>query len=314
MAMEIEGQDGAKFELENGHKTVFGRGFGLSTDDRTVSRHHVALEVKPGPTEPRVSFEVLGKNPVWVWSKEDGEVRVFRRSEKGELAAGDWFCVSGKGPSWFNLRNFGVEEDRGKRIFEGESELAESLGAGSEFEGFDISGIDPVKEFGFVVMGHEFDLYPKHVIRDVKSWDWFLEEDSKGSEDDDDDDDDDEFEKKKKKGVRKKRKKSEKNEDDNWTGESEDDKDVVSNMRKTNNRPKYSTRSKDRDNKPPLKDTQGSKTSQQKKIHRADDDDDDDDEDETLGGFIAGDDELDQDEETGGDDDEEEAEFEDDDD
>ncbi|PON48170.1 Serine/threonine protein kinase [Parasponia andersonii] len=317
MAMEIEGQDGAKFELENGHKTVFGRGFGLSTDDRTVSRRHVALEIKPGPTrtEPRVSFEVLGKNPVWVWSKEDGEVRVFRRSEKGELAAGDWFCVSGKGPNWFNLRNFGVVEDRKKRDFEGESELAESLGGGSEFEGFGVSGIDPVKEFGFVVMGHEFDLYPKHVIRDVTSWDWFLEEDRKGSGDDGDDDD--EFEKKKKKGVgkkRKKRKKSEENEDDNWTGESEDDKDVVSNMRKTNNRPKYSTRSKDRD-KPLLKDTRGSKTSQQKKIHRADDDDDDDDDEvEKLGGFIAGDDELDQEEETSGDDGEEEAEFEDDDD
>lgn len=148
--MEIESQDGAKIELENGHKAVFGRGLGFNTDDRTVSRRHIALEFKPGSTrtEPRVCFEVLGKNPFWVWSKEDEEVRVFRRSEKGDLAAGDWFCVSGKGPTWFNLRNFGVEDEE-KRVSEGESGLAESLGSGSEFEGFDISAIDPVKGLNF---------------------------------------------------------------------------------------------------------------------------------------------------------------------
>ena len=143
--MEIQGQDdGSKIELENGHKTVFGRGFGFSTDDRTVSRRHLDLEVKPGgtQTEPRVSFEVLGKNPVWVWSKEDGAVKVFRRSEKGELAAGDWFCVSGKGPSWFNLRKVGVEDREEKRVSEDESELAEP---DESLEGFDVSGIDPVK-------------------------------------------------------------------------------------------------------------------------------------------------------------------------
>ncbi|XP_062087704.1 transcription elongation factor SPT6 isoform X1 [Humulus lupulus] len=301
--MEIEGQDGTKVALENDHKTVFGRGFGFSTDDRTVSRRHVALEVKPESTrsEPRVWFEVLGRNPVWVWSEEDEEVRVFRRSEKGELAAGDWFCVSGKGPIWFKLRKIRVEDGEKKRVLEGESELMESLGSGSKFESFDVSGIDPVKEFGFVVMGHEFDLYPKHMIRDVKNWDWFIEEDRNDSGDDDDDD----FENKKKKRVGKKRKKKEENEDDDWTGETEDDNDmVVSNVGKVNNRPKYSTRSKDRD-KSPHKDTQGSEKSRLKKIDR------DDDDDETLGGFIAGDDELDQEEETSGND-EEEEEFDDD--
>ncbi|KAF4362040.1 hypothetical protein F8388_023892 [Cannabis sativa] len=311
--MEIEGQDGAKIDLHDDHKTVFGRGFGISTDDRTVSRRQFSLEVKPDSiqSEPRVWFEVLGRNPVWVWSKSEEEVRVFRRSEKGELAPGDWFCVSGKGPIWFKLSKIGVEGGEKKMGLESESELTESLGSVSEFESFDVSGIDPVKEFGLVVMGHEFDYYPKHMIRDVKNWDWFIEEDKNDSGQDNDDDDD--FEKKKKKSLRKKRKKNEENEDDDWMAESEseDDNDiVVSNVGKVNKRPKYSTRSKDRD-KSPHEDTQGSKKSRQNKNDR-DDDDDDDDDDETLGGFIAGDDELDQEEETSGNH-EEDEEFDDDD-
>ncbi|PWA66249.1 hypothetical protein CTI12_AA321370 [Artemisia annua] len=39
--------------------------------------------------------------------------------------------------------------------------------------GGDVSDFDdPVKEFGFVVMGHEFDHYPKKMIRDIRNWDW----------------------------------------------------------------------------------------------------------------------------------------------
>lgn len=146
--MEVVGEeDGAKTALQNGRKAVFGRGFGLNTDDRTVSRRHVEFEVhaEESRTEPRVSFEVLGKNPIWVWSKSDGKVRVFRRLEKGELVAGDRFCVSGKRPNWFCLRKFGVEEEE-KSVLEAGSELAESLlGGGTEFEDVDVSGIDPVK-------------------------------------------------------------------------------------------------------------------------------------------------------------------------
>lgn len=150
--MEIENQEyGANIELKKGHdKTVFGRGrFGFDTDDITVSRRHVAFELKSGAkqTEPsKVTFEVLGKNPIWVRLKDDDEIRVFRRSEKGDLAAGDWFCLSGEKPSWFSLREIGIEGEE-KRVpdEEDEFELAESSRSGSEFEGFDVSGVDPVK-------------------------------------------------------------------------------------------------------------------------------------------------------------------------
>lgn len=140
-------------------------------------------------------------------------------------------------------------------------------------------------EFGFVVMGHEFELYPKHKIRDVKSWDWFIEEPTKDS---DDDDDADEFERKVRKCVKRKRRKGEENDDDDeWTGEIEDDK---VNMRKVN-RPKYSTRSQVHRDKP-QKDRKGSENSMQKKTY----DDDADEDEETLGGFLVGDDDADQEE------------------
>lgn len=147
MAMEIEVEDHSKLILEKGHKAVFGRGNGFSTNDRTVSRRHVLFEFEhksANQTEPSVSFEVLGKNPIWVRSRKDGGVRVFRRSEKDEVAAGDWFCVSGNRPVWFRVRNVEVEE-RENRVLESESELAEGLQSGSELEGLDVSGIDPVK-------------------------------------------------------------------------------------------------------------------------------------------------------------------------
>ncbi|KAI9109338.1 hypothetical protein K1719_019682 [Acacia pycnantha] len=57
--------------------------------------------------------------------------------------------------------------------------VCESSSNGLDIEDIDVSGIDPVKVFGFVVMGREFDHYPKNMIRNVKSWNWFLEEPSK---------------------------------------------------------------------------------------------------------------------------------------
>ena len=37
-------------------------------------------------TGPRVSFEVLGKNPFWVYSKnEDGKIGTFKRFQRGQL-------------------------------------------------------------------------------------------------------------------------------------------------------------------------------------------------------------------------------------
>jgi len=161
-------------------------------------------------------------------------------------------------------------------------------------------------EFGFLVMGHEFDNYPKGMIRNAKNWEWFLEEPRKDSQDEEDSE-------KERRRMRGKRKTGKMNEDDEWTGESEDDKDVVVSMRKSKV-PRYSTRSKD--SKGGHKDTKASKNSKGKKRvteeeeEEDDDDEDEDDDDETLGGFIVADEGDDKEEE---DDEEEEEEFEDDD-
>jgi len=153
-------------------------------------------------------------------------------------------------------------------------------------------------------MKHEFDQYPKGMIRNVENWEWFLEEPSKESEDEDD------FEEKRK--MKGKRKVFRGNEDDEWTGDSEDDKDPVAKVGK-GKKPRYSTRSKD--NRGPNRDIKASSNSKRRKATSVDenDEEDDDDDDETLGGFIVTDEE-DEDEEQNNDDEEEEEEFEEDDD
>ena len=56
-------------------------------------------------TGPRVSFEVLGKNPFWVYSKnEDGKIGTFKRFQRGQLGIGDMFCLSAKNPIWFTVK------------------------------------------------------------------------------------------------------------------------------------------------------------------------------------------------------------------
>ncbi|KAL0010068.1 hypothetical protein SO802_005176 [Lithocarpus litseifolius] len=300
--MEVEGEDGSKIVLQNaGDKVVFGRGFGFNTKDKTVSRRHVVFELaKSGESQTgfnsKVLFEVVGKNPMWVREHGSGEIRAFRKGEKGDMVEGDWLCfLSGKRPVWFAVRESGSGE-RDKRVLESEIGLGESLGCGFEFDnGVDVEAldIDPVKEFGFLVMGHEFDHYPKQMLHDIRNWDWFLEEPKRDS------DDDEYLEKSGKRGVMKRRRKAAGNDgDDDFTAESDDDKELVAKLRKVD-RPKYSTRSKDRDK--PHKEAKGSKNSLQKKTRVANEDDDD----ETLGGFIVEEDDVEQEEET----DEDEEEF-----
>ncbi|KAF8025717.1 hypothetical protein BT93_F2526 [Corymbia citriodora subsp. variegata] len=302
--MEIEGEEGSKVTLERAPATtVFGRGLGSSTDDRSVSRKHLLLQVRDedGTAEPRVSFQVLGKNPVWVRSRSGGGIRVYRRSESGEIGVGERFCVSGRRPVWFDLRK--IEDGGGSRSERNsgcESELAESA------ESVDISSIDPVKEFGFLVIGHEFDQYPKQLLRNAKHWDWFLEDLSKGS---DNSGDEDEGTKAKHRGRRKRRRVEGNNgEDDEWIGESEDEKDVLASVRKAQ-KPSYLTRSKNNRQVKPPKSTKSDRTSQKKRSSCSEDDDVEDEEDnEMLGGFIVDDEDVEGEQEEEREDEEEEEE------
>ncbi|CAJ1955443.1 unnamed protein product [Sphenostylis stenocarpa] len=285
MEVEVVGEDGSKFALVNDEKTVFGRGCGFSTCDRTVSRRHVSFQLHHSDAEvaddnARVRFEVTGKNPFWVYDGK--ELRFFRKFEKGHLQPGDRFCFSPNTPFWYSFT-----------LSNKQPQL--------NLDEIHISEIDPVKEFGFLVMGHEFDNYPKGVIRNAKNWEWFLEEPRKDSEDEEDSE-------KERRKMRGKRKMGKGNEDDEWTGESEDDKKTVVNMRK-GKPPRYSTRSKD--SKGGTKDTKASQNSKAKKTACVDETVEEDD-DETLGGFIVAekDDDGDDKEE---DSDEEEEDFEDDD-
>lgn len=158
-AMEVEGEDGSRIALQNApnHKTFFGRGLGFHTDDRTVSRRHVLFEVKTSDDKSRsqmgttVSFEVVGKNPIWVKKSGCGEIGVYRSGEKGEVAAGDCFCLSGKVPVRFSVRGrqFAAAE---KRVLGSEDELDASLKSGFEFDGIDASEIDPVKGMPFRIL------------------------------------------------------------------------------------------------------------------------------------------------------------------
>ncbi|PSR96169.1 RNA polymerase-associated protein [Actinidia chinensis var. chinensis] len=289
--MEIECEGGTKILLKNGFKREIGRGLGFDSKDRTISRRHVSFEIRTHPTSnARVRFEVIGKNPMWVYHSASGEIRVFRNSEGDEMEAGDMFCVSAKKPVWFAVKRLefeGEDEREVEREMRSENEMAEGIQSGFalrsiedlDIDSLDVSDIDPVKEFGFLVIGHEFNHYPKQMIRHANTWDWFLDERKEESEDDEVSD------KKGKIGARRKRKKGEGNDDDEWMVENEDDKELITKIRKVQ-RPKYSTRSTDRE--------KTNKGSVQKKTISVNEDDEDDD---TLGGFIVTNDNMEEEEE-----------------
>lgn len=147
--MELAGEDGSKTLLESNSTTVFGRGSGISTIDHTVSRHHVSFWIKNSDDpDERVGFEVIGKNPIWVRSRDGGEVRGFRRGEKGELKVGDWVSIGGLNgcPVWFLLKRSELEG--------GDEEESEVGGFDEEdLEGeceIDVSSLDPVKGLVFM--------------------------------------------------------------------------------------------------------------------------------------------------------------------
>lgn len=125
------------------------------------------------------------------------------------------------------------------------------------------------------------------MLSDISNWDWFLEESKQES------DEEEVNERKRKKSTRKRRKKSGEDDDDEvWTGESEEDAEIIKKMKNVP-KPKYSTRSKEQ------KQNKGASTSKSAmsttKKYAKDDygdddvDEDEDEEDETLGGFIVDD-------------------------
>ncbi|KAK4413786.1 hypothetical protein Salat_2791400 [Sesamum alatum] len=278
--MEIEGADGSNIQIKPGQTRELGRAHDLNSSDKTISRRHVSFSVPAfsDNQEIRLQFEVLGRNPIYV--NKNNEVKIFRRFGSGGQSV---------------------------RQNDLESELAGNLESGSGLRGVedlqqesvDISDIDPVKEFGLVVIGHEFDSYPKKMIRDIKNWDWFLEEAAKDCDMDND-------EEKERGSTRSKRKKGIENEDEEWTGESEDDKVFISKSKKPQ-RPKYMTRSNERGK---LTSKSKSKSTAGKVIQEVDDEDgeDEDEDDETLGGFIVDDENMGEEEEAGDEDEEEEEE------
>ncbi|KMT04884.1 hypothetical protein BVRB_7g170510 [Beta vulgaris subsp. vulgaris] len=315
--MEIEGSDGSKTLINPNSTTVFGRGNGFNLNDLSVSRRQISFDFNSShdiQTDPRVSFEVLGKNPIWVYRKHQDNnenIKLFKRFQRGELGIHDFFCVSAKNPVWFTLKK--VEETQSEEI-KGRinDELSQSLESASGFNGnedfelgfVDVSNIDPVQEFGFLVIGHEFDHYPKHMIREINKWDWFLEDLRRDTDDEED------SEKKQSMGGRRKRKKTNVADDDadeEWTAESEGEEQTT-NARKAQ-RPKYQTRSKEHSVGQKVRST--SKLSAQTSRREEEEEESEDEEDETLGGFIvdedsAEEDEIDKDEEE---EEEEEEEF-----
>ncbi|PIA64300.1 hypothetical protein AQUCO_00100050v1 [Aquilegia coerulea] len=317
--MEIEDEDGSRISINSDSKTEFGRGLGFNVNDRSVSRRHVVFQLKnQSDSETRVYFEVLGKNPIWVFESNNGDsdTKVFRSSGKGEMRVGDSFCVSAKNPILFKLKKSendeekgGFEEVEGRERIVKEEEMAEisesDVEGNEEYEEFevgsvDVADIDPVKEFGFLLVGHEFDHFPKTRIRGIKDWDWFLEEPRV----DETDENTERKRSKYKKGVRRKK---DEGDDEEWTGGSEDEKGVISKVGK-GKRPRYATRSKDFNKS--LEDVGTSNTYEQKKIVGKGNEEDED----TLGGFIVNEEELEEEYTDGEEEEEEEEDFEDEDD
>ena len=79
--------------------------------DLNVSRRHVSLRLVGGG-EPRVAFDVVGRNPVLVRSSFGGD-KVYRRGEAGELRAGDGLSLSLSAPSFWTVRRTGGEGEAG---------------------------------------------------------------------------------------------------------------------------------------------------------------------------------------------------------
>ncbi|KAJ1691128.1 hypothetical protein LUZ63_015283 [Rhynchospora breviuscula] len=293
--MELQSEEnGEKISID--HKgTTLGRS--NCSSDPSVSRRHVSLTLA---SESTLSFEVIGKNPILILT--NGCKKLCRRGEKGYLTEGDRLSLSIRRPSlWVVKRE--VErsileavkrremktmerrrerEEREKEESREEVEVNEDFDLEFELEGLDLSNIDPVEEFGFLVMGHEFDKYPNGQIRPMKKWNWYLDtpkENTDNSHSELDDFTHEASTSKSKSSSRSKKRGKDGAEDEDWTGESDEDKDLIAKESTSLKRSKYATRSKD--SKKPHKET----VKDEEDIGVQDEEIDED--DETLGGFIV---------------------------
>lgn len=154
LVMEIVSVQGSKSKIliKPGQARELGRANGFNSSDRTISRRQVSF-FNPSRSQNQahcLQFEVIGVNPIYVC--RHGEVKVFRRFERGEMESGDLFCLCAKNPVWYTLRNV---ENGGERVVENvpDSELAGSLESVFEFnrvedlptEDVDFLGVDHVK-------------------------------------------------------------------------------------------------------------------------------------------------------------------------
>lgn len=139
-----------------------------------------------------------------------------------------------------------------------------------------------------MVVGHEFDNYPKLKIRDVRNWDWFLDGSKQDSEDEEET-----VEGRpstREKVIKTKGKKKDRDSDDkDWTGESEGEEEKIAGLRSSKRLRAAAPRSKDEASADELR---------KQKLDAVGRDEEEDDDDETLGGFIV--DNADVEEEEGG--------------
>ncbi|KAI7750670.1 hypothetical protein M8C21_029514 [Ambrosia artemisiifolia] len=277
--MEMESKNGLKIRLKENHD-LGRRELGFDSSDRTVSRCHVSFNLEENDGTMVVSFQVKGKNPIWVRDSSTHNITVYKCSQHGQLKIGDSFCVSSKDPVWFHLNRITSEHED-----EDESNRYEEAFGGDisgvdhqEFETSDIPDIDPVKEFNFIVMGHEFDCYSKKLVSDIRNWNWFLEEPNEDS---------DEEGKKKSRNKRKKGGRRDDDDDDIWTGESEEDVELVKKLR-NDPKPKKGAGVGAGASKSAKDDAKRKAASDEVE----EDDDEDVEGDETLGGFIVDDEDI----------------------
>lgn len=326
--MELE-QNGNSIPIDLSSTTFVGRGdlgliSGSSSSDRTVSRQHVSLQLRhtsddmintdDSAQELLLSFEVIGKNPISVISEDAERSRVYKKSAKGVLKPGDLISLSINKPNYLSLKRRGggggdgevdssvldAVKRRERRTQQRRSEAEEGdvgvdddvvwEGCSAEIGSLDVTEVDPVKEFGFLERGHEFDRYPRHKIRHFKDWKWFLEDTRAVSSEDDEEDG---TIKLKGKNKHHKNKKRGEDDDEEWAVESEEECNLAAKAGSAK-RSTLSTRSKDL--KKPRIDVRDSKKTAEKKIDSGEEDVDNE-EDETLGGFIVGDDDVEEEEE-----------------